>query len=139
MALTNKERQQRWYNRKRGFGIGKRSITMRLIVEFIDANNVSIGVLVRDVYRGLSAHRDKENWDWILGEIRYNRMNGDTHAPVTMIGTGEKGNPYYLRLSQEWDTTRNWDWEMEEKARLLREEKENKLIEQANAPREEPF
>jgi hypothetical protein len=67
-----------------------------------------------DAYRMLNAHRDKESWCYLIGEIYGNQLADDKDAPVTSRGSGKKGDPIRLRLSEEWDPMRNWDKEHEQ-------------------------
>jgi hypothetical protein len=112
MAMTNKERQKKWYlAHMNGFGgHARRELTMRRILDYLFEHGET---RASDVYRAMSAHRDSKTWQWLMGEIYHNSTEGDTLAPVTQVGTGKHGDPVYLRTSEEWDETRNWDKEQE--------------------------
>ncbi len=90
----------------------KRPLTMQSIVKLID-EHPGKPITASAAYRMLSAHRDKESWRYLIGEIYANQLAGDKDAPVTSRGSGKKGDAIVLQLSEEWDTERDWDKEHE--------------------------
>ena len=90
----------------------KRPLTMQSIVNLIDAHPNDL-ITASAAYRLLHAERDKQTWRWLLGEIYGNQNAGDKDAPVTCRGTGKRGDAITLRLSEEWEPSRNWDKEHE--------------------------
>lgn len=88
----------------------KRPLTMRAIFDVLTADRFG-KMTASDMYRKLNAHRDRETWRYLIGEIYGNRNAGDKDAPVTCRGTGKRGDAIFLEISGEWDPARDWDAE----------------------------
>lgn len=115
MAKTNAQRQREWrikHNQlKTPFGPGKGELTMRFLFAYLYQHGPTPA---RDLYRKLSAHRDKVGWKWLSGEIIHNGWHGeDKLAPVTCRGSGKRGDYFIFQTSEEWDLERDWDKEQE--------------------------
>ena len=127
MAKTNSERQRNWRKHhplSRGFSCWppiQDALTMRRILVYVMSIN-NRPVQASEVYRRFSAHRQKETWKWLLGEIMHNGWHGkDKLAPVTCRGSGKRGDPFIFQTSEEWDLERDWDKEQAEKAKAVNE------------------
>lgn len=107
---TNAQRQREWRARHTtGFNRAKQALTMRRLFIYLMQNG---DTKATDLYRAFNAQRYKEAWRWLADAVQENALLGDGKlAPVTRIGLGTCASPFYYRVSENWDITKDWDAE----------------------------